>query len=180
MANFVYIATSMDGYIAAKDGGIQWLNDIPNPEKSDYGYGKFISQIDAILLGRGTFEKVMEFDFWPYEKPVFVFSNSIKALPESYAGKCQLVAGNPEQVLQQLHSQNFHNIYIDGGKTIQSFLAADLVDELIISTIPILLGEGIPLFGKMDNQLNFVLKESCSFANGVVKNHYTRKKNDQD
>ena len=83
MANYVYIATSLDGFIATVDGGIDWLNDVPNPDKSDYGYAEFMNGIAALVMGRRTFEKVLTFDAWPYDKPVFVLSNSLTELPEN-------------------------------------------------------------------------------------------------
>ena len=133
MANIIYIATSLDGFIAASDGGIEWLNEIPNPEQSDYGWSDFISGIDAILMGRNTFEKVLTFGFWPYEKPVFVITNSLKKLPKDIVGKAEIVKGSINEIIDQLNQRGYINIYVDGGKVIQSFLAEDMIDEMIIT-----------------------------------------------
>ena len=94
MANLVFIGTSLDGYISDKDDGLDWLQSIPNPDNLDLGWGDFLKRIDAILMGRKTFEKVCSFDCpWPYPKPVFVLSNSLSSLPEEYDGKAELTNG---------------------------------------------------------------------------------------
>ena len=174
MAYYVYIATSLDGFIATVDGGIDWLNDIPNPEQSDYGYSEFNSGIDALVMGRGTFEKVLTFGDWPYEKPVYVLSNSMTEVPEHVAGKAEIIRGDFSEQIKQLNEIGHGNLYIDGGKVIQSFLNEDLIDEMIITIVPILLGDGIPLFGKLDHNLKFKHKKTEIYNNSLVKSHYMR------
>lgn len=139
MTNYVYIATSLDGFIATPDGGLDWLFDIPNPDQSDYGYSEFMGGIDAIVMGRNTFEKVLTFSDWPYNKPVFVLSNSLTAVPEPIVAQAEIVKGDIKSLVNQLHQRGYQNLYVDGGKTIQSFLKADLIDEMIITRVPILL-----------------------------------------
>ena len=102
MTNYVYIATSLDGFIATSEGGLDWLEEIPNPEKSDFGYADFMSGIDAIIMGRKTFEKVLTFDFWPYDKPVYVPSKSKVDMPEELEDKVKTVTGNPKELVDQL------------------------------------------------------------------------------
>jgi dihydrofolate reductase len=174
MANYVYIAASLDGFIATTEGGIEWLSGIPNPEQSDYGYAEFIKGIDALIVGRKTFEKVLTFDRWPYEKPVFILSNNLTDLPEDISGMAEIVQGDIERIVNQLNHQGYRNLYVDGGETIQSFLAADAIDELIITQIPILLGDGIPLFGKLGQSVKFRLKKTEIFNNTLVQAHYVR------
>ena len=174
MPNIVYIATSLDGYIAKKDGGIDWLLEIPNPEESDFGFGEFMKNIDAIVMGRNTFEIVITFDTWPYPKPVFVLSSTLNSVPEKLIGKVELIKGDPLSVLKELNSRNYFNLYIDGGKTIQQFLKLNLIGEMIITQIPILLGEGIPLFGSLAKEQKFKLKKSEVLINALVKNHYIK------
>ncbi len=170
----VYIATSLDGYIAESDGGLDWLNDIPNPEQSDYGFADFINSIDAIVMGRNTFEAVLGFGSWPYSKTVFVLSNSLNSVPDNLTGKAEIISGDLRTVVDQLHERGYQNLYVDGGKVIQSFLEADLIDEMIIATVPILLGDGIPLFGKLTKSLKFSLKKTEKLNDMLVKNYYTR------
>ena len=173
--NRVFIATSLDGYIADKNGGIDWLHAIPNPDNIDMGYAEFTSQIDALVMGRATFETICAFDMdWPYDKPVFVLSKTLKEIPEDYKDKAILTKGTLTEVLDQIHQRGFHSLYIDGGKTIQSFLDEDLIDEMIITIIPILLGGGIPLFSKLSAELEFACKESQVYLDKIVQNRFTR------
>ena len=175
--NSVFIATSLDGYIADKNGGIDWLHSIPNPNNDDMGYSEFINGIDALVMGRRTFETVLGFDVeWPYDKPVFVLSNKLNEIPESHRGKAFLIKGTLTEILKTLHEKGHIKLYIDGGTTIRSFLEADLIDEMILSTIPILLGGGSSLFTELHNKLTFELVESKTFLNQVTQNHYKRKK----
>ena len=175
--NIVYIAQSLDGYIADKDGGLDWLNAIPNPNKDDMGFVKFISSIDAIVMGRTTFETVCSFNGpWPYPCMVFVLSNTLQSIPEKYETKAQLVKGPLKEVLASIHNKDYNSLYIDGGATIQSFLREDLIDELIISTIPILLGGGVSLFGELKTPLSFEHQCTQVFLDAIVQNHYTRKR----
>ncbi|MCP3932134.1 MAG: dihydrofolate reductase [Bacteroidetes bacterium] len=177
MTNHVYIATSLDGYIATNDGGIDWLMDIPNPGKSDFGYAEFMSNIDAIVMGRVTFEKVLTFGDWPYDKPVFVLSRTLSEVPDHVTDKVKIFKGDLREILNQLDQQGYNNLYIDGGGTVQSFLKEDLIDEMIITKIPILLGGGYPLFGKLSQHLKFKHKKTDVFENGLIQSHYARNKN---
>ncbi|MGR5499631.1 dihydrofolate reductase family protein [Vibrio sp. DNB22_10_4] len=175
MANIVYIATSLDGYIADKNNGVDWLHDIPNPEGSDFGFAEFMDKVDALVMGRNTLEIVLSFDCdWPYSKPVFVLSNTMTEIPEGLEGKVFLVKGKLKTIIAELAAQGYNDLYIDGGKTIQSFLKEDLIDELIISTIPVLLGGGIPLFGELDKPLKFKHESAERYADCIVKNRFVR------
>jgi dihydrofolate reductase len=174
MANFVYIATSIDGFIAKKDGNIDWLHDIPNPEGSDFGFNDFMENIDALVMGRNTFEVVLKFSEWYYSKPVFVLSNTLQSIPERLTGKAEIIKGEPEAIVKSLHSKNYKNLYIDGGKTIQSFLSQGLIDEIIITKIPLLLGEGIPLFGILSDVQKFKHVKTEVYNNSLVKTHYKK------
>lgn len=175
MTNKVFIATSLDGYIADKDNKIDWLHQLPNPEGDDFGFEAFISGIDALLMGRNTFEMVLSFGVeWPYNKPVFVLSNSLTHVPKGYEGKVFLVNGELHQIVKNLAELGYHNLYIDGGKTIQSFLKEDLIDEMILTRIPVLLGAGYPLFGELPEPLGFRLLASKKYIDKVVQNHYVR------
>jgi dihydrofolate reductase len=173
--NYVYIAASVDGYIASKNGGVDWLQELPNPDHDDYGYSAFMENIDALVMGRNTFEKVLTFGDWSYKKKVFVLSSTLSEVPDELRGKVEMVSGSLVNVLQYIHSLGFESLYIDGGKVIQSFLAEDLIDELIITRIPIILGEGIPLFGRLIQPIRFVHMDTTVYDNALVKSHYARK-----
>ncbi|MFC2007006.1 dihydrofolate reductase family protein [Chloroflexota bacterium] len=176
MANYVYVAASLDGFIATNNGGLEWLDEIPNPEQSDYGYAEFMTGIDAIVMGRKTFEKVLSFGSWQYDVPVFVISNSVRTIPKELGEKVEIVNGELRQLVSTLGERGYENLYIDGGKTIQSFLEEALIDEIIITRVPILLGDGIPLFGKLAQQQRFTHNDSEIFNNGLVKSYYIKLK----
>lgn len=174
--NKVFIATSLDGYIADRNGEIDWLLSLPNPDNDDMGYKEFISSVDALVMGRNTFEVVCGFDEWYYQKHVFALSSSMTEIPEKFTDKASLVKGSLKDVLKEIHGKGFHNLYIDGGKTIQSFLKEDLIDEMIITLIPYLLGGGIPLFGDLPEIMKFECTDTKIFLNSVVQNRFVRKR----
>ncbi len=175
--NSVFIATSIDGYIADKNGSLDWLQAIPNPQNIDMGYTNFISNTDAIIMGRKTFETVCSFDIeWPYELPVFVLSNTLQKIEQQLKSKVELVNGSLKKLLKELNQKSYKRLYIDGGGTIQNFLKEDLIDEMIITTMPILLGGGTKLFEELPEHINFELIESKVFLKQIVQNHYQRKK----
>ena len=173
--NSVFIATSLDGYIADRHDKIDWLLSIPNPEQQDMGYQDFIADIDAILMGRNTFEVVCGFGGeWPYPKPVFVLSNSMESIPPAYQGKVNLLKGEIQDVLKTVHDQGYLRLYIDGGVVIQQFLKEDLIDDMIITTIPYLLGGGTSLFGSLDKLLKFKCVEAKVEIGYIAQAKYSR------
>ena len=175
--NIVFIAKSLDGYIAGKDGELDWLHAIPNPDNIDMGFMPLMEEIDAIVMGRTTFDVVCGFGGpWPYSKHVFVLSNSLKEVPEGLEEKVSILQGSPEEILEKVHETANFKLYIDGGRTVQNFLQADLIDELRITTIPILLGGGFPLFGDLPKAMEWELIESKVFLNQLVQDSYKRKR----
>lgn len=171
----VFIATSLDGFIARENGGIDWL---PVPETDsdggeDFGYNDFIKTIDAMVMGRNTYELVLTFDEWYYgELPVFVLTSRGVEIPERISKTVSQISGEPMEIIEQMAEKGYHHLYIDGGKTIQGFLEANLIDEMTITTIPILLGSGIPLFGPLSNDIPLRCLESRHFTNGLVQSKY--------
>jgi dihydrofolate reductase len=172
MKNFIYIAQSLDGYIAGPHGELDWLEKIDNPDKSDFGFYEFMKKVDALVMGKYTFEKVLTFEIWPYEIPVFVASNTLTEVPAAVEGKATLIKGNPKEIVFKLHKMKFNNLYIDGGALIQSFLKENMIQELIITTVPILLGGGIPLFGSFHEYIDLKLIKIEVLADQLVKTHY--------
>ena len=173
--NIVFLAQSLDGFIAGPNGEIDWLDTIPNPEQNDMGYVALMNEIDAIVMGRASFDFVKNYDGpWPYQKHVFVLSNTLTKIPEVLMDKASLLNGNVSQILDILHDKGFYSLYIDGGKTIQSFLKEDMIDELRITTIPIILGDGIPLYGIMDKSLVFNHIKTEVFLGQLVQSQYSR------
>ncbi len=173
MKNKVFIATSLDGFIAGPEGNIEFLETFPMPEGDDMGYSAFMQGIDAILMGRNTFEKVISFGIpWPFEKAVFVWSNTLQEIPAELQEKVSLVRGNVVEVQEFINKQGYTSLYIDGGKTIQSFLSENLIHEMTITTIPVLIGEGIPLFSGKKGLLKFQCINTKLYSNGVVQSVY--------
>ena len=173
--NKIFIATSIDGYIADKNGGIAWLDDIPEINTIDTGYEAFTLNIDAMVMGRTTFQTVLGFGIdWPYKKPVFVLSSTLTEVPENLTDKVFLVNGGLKEVLRTIHDRGIYRLYIDGGKVIQSFLKEDLIDEMIITIIPTLLGGGSSLFSELPHKLNFECVSSKVYLDKIVQNHFKR------
>ncbi len=174
--NIVFLAKSLDNFIAGPEGELDWLDMIANPDGDDMGYFALIEEIDAIVMGRKSFEKVLSFGIeWPYKKPVFVLSRTLNHLPENLENRVFLLKGSIEKILSQLHEKGHKVLYIDGGQTTRSFLQADRIDELRITTLPIILGNGIPLFDVLSNRLTFEHIKTEVFLGQLVQSHYKRK-----
>lgn len=169
----VFIATSLDGFIARRDGSVDWLTADPPPEGEDFGFDEFMSDVDVIVMGRATFEQVLTFPDWPYgDRHVAVLTSRAWEVPEHLRDTVVRLAGEPLEIAERLASEGARRVYVDGGVTIQRFLAANLVDELTISRLPILLGEGRPLFGALPVERRLTHLATRAFANGLVQSRY--------
>jgi dihydrofolate reductase len=173
MTTKVYVGTSLDGFIARKDGDFGWLSGFACDEAIK-AYEAFIETVDAIVIGKGTFEKVLGFSSWPYTKKVFVLSKSMKEVPDTVKGKVMILSMRPKDLLMHLANLGFLNLYIDGGTVIQDFLKEDLIDELTIAKAPILIGSGIPLFDYLESDLPFRHISTQVQTNGLVRTSYER------
>ncbi|NIA68161.1 dihydrofolate reductase [Pelagibius litoralis] len=169
----VYIAVSLDGFIAAPDGGLDWLMKQPT-EGEDHGYDDFMDSVDGLVMGRATYEKVLTFGAWPYAKPVVVLSRSLAArdLREDLVGKVRIVGDSPKQVMDALSKEGWRRAYIDGGQLIQAFLRENLISDLVLTRIPILLGSGIPLFGRLDEAVDLKHVKTVDYPSGLVQSTY--------
>jgi dihydrofolate reductase len=180
----VYIAASVDGFIARKNGKLDWLNDAASGEKNkqdtaiksnaeDYGYQKFITSVDCIVMGRNSFEKAASFSEWPYPfKKVFVLSKTLKTVPAEFEDKVTLTSQSVEELAIELQNCGYKHVYVDGGKTIQSFIRTEFIDQIILTQIPLLLGNGIPLFADVVKDVKLKLVSSKSYSNGFVQSRY--------
>ncbi len=158
MKCFVFIAASVDGFIADEDGGVDWLDTAGNPnadmgEQADMGFNTFIEAVDCMIMGRGTMETLSGFDLAPEEWPyrgvrVIVLSNSLTQPPGNLKDRVEMYSGDPGELIEKLESEGHSHAYIDGGKTIQSFLDLQLIHEMTLTIAPVILGAGIPLFGR--------------------------------
>lgn len=170
----VFIATSLDGYIARPDGDIDWLTMRPVPEGEDFGYAAFLDGVGAMVMGRESFEKVLTFPDWPYKTPVVVLSRTPDRVVVPVALKASVrVSGKaPVEVLEMLGAEGVTRVYIDGGQTIRSFLAAGLVRRMIVTHIPVLLAQGRPLWGHGAGDVDLTLVAARHWENGFVQVEY--------
>lgn len=170
-----FIATSLDGYIARPCGGIDWLEASQSavPTGEDCGYSAFMQTVDAVVMGRATYEKALSFPAWPFpDKPVWVISRSLQSLAPCLPASTQLLRDRPEAIVARAALRGFQRLYIDGGLLIQSFLRAGLLEQLTVTMVPVLLGAGRPLFGPMERDVRLRLRSSQTFPFGFVQSTY--------
>lgn len=170
----VFIATSFDGYIARPDGDILWLASRPVPEGEDFGFAAFLAGVGAMVMGRESFQKVLTFPDWPYQTPVVVLSRTPGrvVVPDALKDRVRVSGKGPRGVLEELRAEGVTRVYIDGGQTIRSFLFEGLVRRMIITLIPVLLGQGRPLWGHGTGDVDLALVASRSWDNGFVQVEY--------
>lgn len=165
----VFVGTSLDGFLARPGGELDFL---PAGGGEPHGYEEFMLTVDALVIGRKTFETVLSFDTWPYgEKPVFVLSS--RPLDPAPAGAVvERVTGPPSEIVPALGARGFRHVYVDGGATIQGFLRAGLIQRLVITRVPVLIGAGIPLFGTLPQDVVLRHIGTRQFASGLVQSEY--------
>lgn len=165
----VFVGISLDGFMARTNHELDFL---PPGGGEPHGYDEFMATVDALVIGRKTFDTVLAFDPWPYgRKPVFVLSS--RALPPTPAGAVlEHMSGAPEAIVSQLAARGIQHIYVDGGITIQRFLQAGLVQRLIVTRVPVLIGSGIPLFGPLQRDIILRHVETRQYASGLVQSEY--------
>lgn len=168
---------SLDGFIAGPNDELDWLDELDHIPGVDYGYADFMGSVDAIVMGRRTFETVLGLvEAWPYDKPVIVMSSRLTELPER-ATKCELFAGAPADVIALAENRSWSKLYVDGGKLASSFANEGLLDELIVSVLPVALGTGISVFGGLADHTWFDHVRTEAFDNGMVQHVYRSREN---
>lgn len=169
----VFIAVSLDGYIARPDGDIGWLLERDDPTE-DHGYADFIADKAMIVMGRGTYEKVVTLATWPYDLPVLVLSKQLAGtqVPEALQGKVRFADLAPVEAMADMARQQVRRVYVDGGQLVQSFLQDRLIADMVITTVPVLIGKGRPLFGPLPQDIDLTLVSSRSFPSGLVQTSY--------
>jgi dihydrofolate reductase len=177
----VFIATSADGYIASLDGGVDWLHTAGNThadmKDDDLGFSAYIDSVDCMVMGRKCMQMIASMnltpDQWPYgDMPIYVLSHSITAVPEHLPDNVTMYSGGIEALIQHLEQQNLKHAYIDGGATINSFINLKLINSMILTQAPILLGEGIPLFGKTNHLVKLSNPTARTAVNDFVQVTY--------
>lgn len=166
----VFIASSLDGFIAGGGDDLSWLPE-PDPGGEDYGFGAFMAETAAMVMGRNTFDVVAGFPEWPYgDTPVFVATSRPLDPPRPTVGA---VSGTPARMLEQVRASAPGSVYVDGGVLIRAFLDAGLVDEITVTVIPVILGAGIPLFAGTAERRALTLVDSRSYPSGLVQLRYS-------
>jgi dihydrofolate reductase len=166
----VFVGASVDGYIARANHDLDWL---PADGGEPHGYDEFIASVDAIVIGRKTFEKVLTLGPWPYgDKRVVVLSSRPVDLSAASGGVVEQMAGTPADIVSQLAASGAQHLYVDGGITIQRFLRAGLVQRLVITRVPVLIGDGIPLFGSLPADVPLRHVATRQFPSGLVQSEY--------
>lgn len=164
----VFVGTSVDGFLARPNGELDWLPS----DAEEHGYEAFIATVDALVIGRKTYETVLGFGGWAYgRKPVFVLSKRPLAPPPQGATVEQM-AGPPVEIVSRLEARGIRHIYVDGGITIQGFLKAGLIQRLIITRVPVLIGAGIPLFGLTGRDIRLRHVATRAYQSGLVQSEY--------
>jgi dihydrofolate reductase len=166
----VFVGTSVDGFIARPNGDLDFL---PEGGGEPHGYDEFMASVDALVIGRKTYETVLAFEAWPYgDKRVVVLSSRPVDLSAAGKGVVEQMAGPPAEIVAQLAASGAHNLYVDGGKTIQGFLRAGLIQRLIITRVPVLIGDGVPLFGTLPQDIRLRHIMTRHFPSGLVQSEY--------
>ena len=166
----IFVGTSLDGFIARPDGTFDFL---PPDGGEPHGYEEFIASVDAIVMGRKTFETVLALGPWPYgNKRVVILSSRPIDLSAVSRGVFEQMAGTPAEIVSKLAATGAHNLYIDGGITIQEFLRAGLIQRLVITRVPVLIGDGIPLFGTLPGDIRLRHVATRQYPSGLVSSEY--------
>jgi len=166
----VFVGTSVDGFIARRSGAFDFL---PEGGGEPHGYTEFIASVDAIVIGRKTFETVLALDAWPYgNKRVVVLSSRPVDFSAVRGGVVEHMAGTPGEIVSQLAATGAHQLYIDGGVTIQGFLRAGVIERLIITRAPVLIGDGLPLFGTLPHDVRLEHISTRHYRSGLVQSEY--------
>jgi dihydrofolate reductase len=165
----VFCGTSLDGFIARENDGLDFLPDDPG---EGHGYMEFYETVDVMIIGRRLYDVALSFGSWPYgKKPVFVLSSKELA-PAPEGANIERLSGTPAEVLAQVEARGYRHAYVDGGITIQRFLNAGLIDTLIVTTVPVLIGKGIPLFGPLDHDVRLRHVSTKTLSSGCVQSEY--------
>lgn len=166
----VFIGTSVDGFIARRNGELDFL---PKGGGESHGYDEFMASVDTMVIGRKTYETVLQFAQWPYgEKRVVVLSSQQLDFSAVRGGVVEQMVGPPAEIVSELAASGARHVYIDGGITIQRFLSAGLIQRLIITRVPVLIGEGIPLFGALLHDVRLRHVATQHYPSGLVKTEY--------
>jgi len=168
-----FMAMSLDGFVARKDHSLDWLLK-QRTDGEEHGYAEFLAGVDGLVMGSGSFRTCLSFDSWPYDKPVIVLSQSMTNadVPDELRGSVRISPLSPDQVMASLGREGWARVYVDGGKIIQSFMRAGLISDLTVTIVPILIGEGMRMFGETGRDIDLELLATTPFPSGLVSLTY--------
>ena len=165
----VFVGSSVDGFIARPNGNLDFL---PPGGGEPHGYNEFIATVDAIVIGRKTFETVLAMEDWPYGGKRVVVLSSRPIDLSGARGVMEQMAGSPAEIVSLLAASGAHHLYVDGGITIQRFLRAGLIQRLVITRVPVLIGDGVPLFGTLPRDIRLSHIATRHYPSGLVQSEY--------
>jgi dihydrofolate reductase len=165
----VFVGTSVDGFIARRNGDFDFL---PEGGGEPHGYDEFMASVDVLVIGRNTYEKVLRFEQWPYGGKRVVVLSSRSIAPNIHGAVIEQMSGSPAEITDRLAASGAAHAYIDGGITVQRFIRARLIQRLVITRVPVLIGEGIPLFGALPHDVQLRHIQTKSYPSGLVKSEY--------
>ena len=170
---YVFMATSLDGFVAREDNSLDWLMKY-GVDESDNSFEEFTKNMDVLVMGSGTFKTVLSFNQWPYKMHTYVMSKTLTQndVPEALQNMVTIKSLSPEELMKFLYENGFKRVYLDGGKLVQSFLSKGLIEEMTLTQIPILIGKGKRLFADIEKDIDLELVESKQMKFGFLQNHY--------
>lgn len=169
-----YLGMSLDGFIAGPNGELDWLERVDKIEGEDFGYAEFMASVDALIMGRRTYDAVANMGIgWPYALPVIVMSSSVTEVREDFP-LCEVSANTPREMIAEAERRGWSKLYIDGGLVVSSFLNEGLLDELIVSILPVALGRGTALFAGLNENQWLTHEATKTFDNGMVQLRYSK------
>ena len=170
---YVFMATSLDGFVAREDNSLDWLMKY-GVDESDNSFEEFTKNMDVLVMGSGTFKTVLSFNQWPYKMHTYVMSKTLTQndVPEELQNMVTIKSLSPEELMKFLYENGFKKVYVDGGKLVQSFLSKGLIEEITLTQIPILIGKGKRLFADIEKDIDLELVESKQMKFGFLQNHY--------
>ncbi|WP_024769352.1 dihydrofolate reductase family protein [Aquimarina macrocephali] len=170
---YVFMASSLDGFVARQDNSLDWLMKY-GIDENDNSFEKFTKNMDVLVMGSGTYKTVLGFGQWPYKMPVYVMSRTLtqENVPESLQASVTINSLDPKKLMQFLYEEGLRKVYVDGGKLVQSFISNGLVSEITLTQIPILIGKGKRLFGEIESDIDLELMSCKPMKFGFIQNHY--------
>lgn len=164
----VFVGASLDGFIARLDGTFDFLPENPEP----HGFDEFFATVDAMVMGRKTYETALAFEGWPYGNKLVLVLSSRPLAPAPAGAVVEHVSGTPREIMAALTERGIQHVYVDGGQTVQDFLRAGVIDRITITRVPVIIGAGISIFGSLEHDIPLRHIMTRHFPSGLVQSEY--------